>query len=297
MKTTDFIKESIGEDADNMHRDHEVQMARSDCYHAAKYAIELHKMLQGVSETQGMDGWVSEKITLANDYLRTVWEYLSHEQQSDDQAELPMFTFEAAEREFNQSLNEGYYDLNDDGMQPIDLSANPSFKQIVNRYTQLVYQGHAGETSPEEDEEYDAIEQYVAKRFGAKGSAHLQKAGETSYWGRDDGRGTGGSKNSNLGWPSMPVDDFRKTTKGKMHGQDASSKKKIIAKRLGSHPEPTLPESKKPVNEMTAGGTGAGSIGGGVVGALGGKTKSTGKPKKVGNILRRVNPQIGKGIY
>lgn len=154
MKTTDFIKESIGEDADKMHRDHEVQMARSDCYHAAKYAIELHKMLQGVSETQGMDGWVSEKITLANDYLRTVWEYLSHEQQADDQAELPMFTFETAEQQYNETLN-----------------------------------------------------------------------------------------------------------------------------------------------EMTAGGTGAGSIGGGVVGALGGKTKGTGKPKKVGNILRRVNPQIGKGIY
>lgn len=155
MKTTDFIKESIGEDADNMHRDHEVQMARSDCYHAAKYAIELHKMLQGVSEEKGMDGWVSEKITLANDYLRTVWEYLSHEQQADDQPEpgLQMFTFENAEQQYNEKLN-----------------------------------------------------------------------------------------------------------------------------------------------EMTAGGTGAGSMGV-VVGKLGEKAKSTGKPKKVGNILRRVNPQIGKGIY
>ena len=142
-----------------------------------------------------------------------------------------------------QDVAEGYYDLNDEGMQPIDLSSKPSFKQIVNRYTQLVYQGHAGETSPEEDQEYDAIEQYVAKRFGEKGSAHLQKAGEVSYWGRDDKPYGRDSRSSNLGWPSMPGSNFRTTKAGKMHKQDAGSKKHIIGNRLGSHPAPTLPES------------------------------------------------------
>lgn len=142
-----------------------------------------------------------------------------------------------------QGMTEGYYDLNDEGMQPIDLSSKPSFKQIVNRYTQLVYQGHAGETSPEEDQEYDAIEQYVAKRFGEKGSAHLQKAGEVSYWGRDDKPHGRDSRISNLGWPSMPSSNFRTTKAGKMHKQDAGSKKHIIGNRLGSHPAPTLPES------------------------------------------------------
>lgn len=107
MKTTDFIKESIGQDADEMHRDHEVQMARSDCYNAAKYAIELHKMLHRVAEQQGLDGWVSEKITLANDYLRTVWEYLSHEMAMDEQPEMPVFSFESAEQKFENLLNEG----------------------------------------------------------------------------------------------------------------------------------------------------------------------------------------------
>jgi len=107
MKTTDFIKESIGEDADNMHRDHEVQMARSDCYNAAKYAIELHKMLHHVAEQQGLDGWVSEKITLANDYLRTVWEYLNHEMAMDEQPEMPVFSFESAEKNFENLLAEG----------------------------------------------------------------------------------------------------------------------------------------------------------------------------------------------
>ena len=83
MKTTDFINESFVEDAAAAHQDHEVQMARGDCYNAAKYAIELHKLLKNVSEQEGLDGWVSEKITLANDYLRTVTEYLRYEQQSN----------------------------------------------------------------------------------------------------------------------------------------------------------------------------------------------------------------------
>ena len=98
MKTTDFIVESIGQDADEMHRDHEVQMARADCYNAAKYAIELHKILHHIAEEQGLEGWVSEKITLANDYLRTVYEHLTHEMAMKQQDELPAFTFESAEK-------------------------------------------------------------------------------------------------------------------------------------------------------------------------------------------------------
>ena len=109
MKTTDFITEGIAEDADEMHRDHEVQMARADCYNAAKYAIELHKLLHKIAETQGLDGWVSEKITLANDYLRTVHEYLTHEmaQGQQDTVIIPEFSFESANAEFNRLVNEG----------------------------------------------------------------------------------------------------------------------------------------------------------------------------------------------
>lgn len=80
MKTSDFMpKVAIVADAEKMHQDHEVQMAREECYHIASNAIELHKLLQQVSETTGLDGWVSEKITLANDYCRTVKEYLEYE--------------------------------------------------------------------------------------------------------------------------------------------------------------------------------------------------------------------------
>lgn len=78
------IKESLGEDADVMEQDHEVQMARADCFHAAKNAIALHHMLRGMSERQGLEGWVSEKITLAADYLKTVHDYLEYENRKEE---------------------------------------------------------------------------------------------------------------------------------------------------------------------------------------------------------------------
>jgi len=106
MKTTDFINESFVEDAAAAHQDHEVQMARGDCYNAAKYAIELHKLLKNVSEQEGLDGWVSEKITLANDYLRTVTEYLRYEQQSGSSSNMPDFDVRSATQTLDAALGE-----------------------------------------------------------------------------------------------------------------------------------------------------------------------------------------------
>lgn len=83
------ITEGLGQDADLMEQDHEVQMARADCFHAAKNAIELHNILKNISERQGLEGWVSEKITLAADYLRTVKEYLEYETVNDESISLP----------------------------------------------------------------------------------------------------------------------------------------------------------------------------------------------------------------
>jgi len=81
MKPTDFLpeKHSIGQAAINMHVDHEIQMAREECYRAATNAMELHRMLKHISEEEGLQAWASEKITLANDYLRTVKEWLEYE--------------------------------------------------------------------------------------------------------------------------------------------------------------------------------------------------------------------------
>lgn len=106
MKTTDFIKEGyIADDADAMHKDHEVQMARQDCYNSAKNAIELHHLLKQVNEMQGLEGWVSEKISLAADYLRTVKEHLEYELMADAQS-VPVFSAESANHKFDELLSE-----------------------------------------------------------------------------------------------------------------------------------------------------------------------------------------------
>ena len=82
MKSNDFLSEGFVEDANDVHLDHEVQMARADCFHAAEDALILHKLLRNVDEYQGLEGWVASKITLAADYLKTVREYLEYEMMS-----------------------------------------------------------------------------------------------------------------------------------------------------------------------------------------------------------------------
>ena len=79
MKSSQFLEEGFVEDAQDVHLDHEVQMARADCFHAAEDALALHKLLRSIDEQQGLEGWVSAKITLASDYLKTVREYLEYE--------------------------------------------------------------------------------------------------------------------------------------------------------------------------------------------------------------------------
>jgi hypothetical protein len=56
--------------------DHEVEMAVSDLFSAGKNAEKIYNMVRSVSEEDGLEGWVQEKIIKANDYLNTVREYL-----------------------------------------------------------------------------------------------------------------------------------------------------------------------------------------------------------------------------
>jgi hypothetical protein len=66
MKDTSFIPHK----ADR--RDHEVEMARSDLYAAAKDAMRIFKLLKDRSEDEGLMGWQQSYITLAADYLNSV---------------------------------------------------------------------------------------------------------------------------------------------------------------------------------------------------------------------------------
>jgi len=66
------IQEGLADLAQRAEMDHEVQMARSDLYKIAKYAIKLHEMLKNVSEAEGLEGWQQSKITKAADYMGSV---------------------------------------------------------------------------------------------------------------------------------------------------------------------------------------------------------------------------------
>ena len=70
------IQEGLADLAQRAEMDHEVQMARSDLYKIAKYAIKLHDMLKNVSEAEGLEGWKQSKITKAADYIGSVKHYL-----------------------------------------------------------------------------------------------------------------------------------------------------------------------------------------------------------------------------
>ena len=78
-----IVREGLADLADRAERDHEVQMARSDLYKIAKYAIKLHEMLKGVSEEEGLEGWVQSKITKASDYIGSVYHYMDYDEKFD----------------------------------------------------------------------------------------------------------------------------------------------------------------------------------------------------------------------
>lgn len=85
-KALDFISKleevcgcEMEEEHEEEHPDHEVNMGKSQMYHAMKNAKAIHDMLQKVSEREGIEGWVASKLTKASDYLKVVKDYLEYE--------------------------------------------------------------------------------------------------------------------------------------------------------------------------------------------------------------------------
>ena len=87
LEKKETITEGLGEEAARAEQDHEVQMARADCFYAAKDAIELHRILSSISEAEGLEGWVASKITLAADYLRSVKDHLAYKTMTNQVAD------------------------------------------------------------------------------------------------------------------------------------------------------------------------------------------------------------------
>jgi len=65
-------------------RDHEVEMARSDLYAAAKDAMRIYKLLKDRTEDEGLMGWQQSYITLAADYLNSVADSVEYNAQMNE---------------------------------------------------------------------------------------------------------------------------------------------------------------------------------------------------------------------
>lgn len=316
MKPTEFIVETsqIAQEADNMHADHEVQMARSDCYSAAKYAIELHRMLKEVSEQQGLDGWVSEKITLANDYLRSVHEYLSHEMAHGQEQAMMGFTAEAAEYAFDQLLVEDDYD---------DAVAN-----FLSKNKPTVGKTH----KPRKSERLGG-----SRHIG--GSGEKMKASRTGISSKPTGKAIvgqaslaeqGGEDLSQYSTERLKA-YVKKVSGGGVPAFGAGAKLKRVQQELkrresgvaevATSPAPTPQKSGVPsdatttipgmratpadikkanssavIGEMATGG---GSSSGGIATSMGGPghKPTSGVPKKVSNAHKPKKIAVGKGVY
>jgi hypothetical protein len=86
------VREGLGDLAHRAEQDHEVQMARAELYKIAKYAIKLHDILKGVSESEGLEGWVQSKITKAAADIGSVYHHLDYQ---EAEANMPAMAVEA----------------------------------------------------------------------------------------------------------------------------------------------------------------------------------------------------------
>ena len=99
------LKEGLADLAYKVESDHEVQMARAELYKVAKYAIKLHEMLKGVTEKEGLEGWVQSKITKAADYMSSVYHHMDYEQKFDEvQEEIKSVPYEVVKGSNGEAL-------------------------------------------------------------------------------------------------------------------------------------------------------------------------------------------------
>ena len=77
------------EHEDVNHTDHEVSMAKSKLLSSVKSAIRIAKHLKDTSETEGLEGWVASKLTLSEEYLQTVADYMDGEELQEGYKVLP----------------------------------------------------------------------------------------------------------------------------------------------------------------------------------------------------------------
>ena len=75
--------------ADADYTDHEVSMAKSQMLSTMKSVNRIAKHLQDKSESEGLEGWVASKLTMAEDYLQAVADYMDGQEINEGYKVLP----------------------------------------------------------------------------------------------------------------------------------------------------------------------------------------------------------------
>ena len=81
------VVENDAEDVN--HTDHEVSMAKSQLLSSVKSAVRIAKHLKDLSETEGLEGWVASKLTLSEEFLQTVADYMDGQKVDEGYKVLP----------------------------------------------------------------------------------------------------------------------------------------------------------------------------------------------------------------
>ena len=206
MKPTEFIVENstIAQEADDMHRDHEVQMARSQMYSAAQAAIEIHRLLRDISEMEGLEGWVQSKLTLASQYLESVRDYMKYEAVSQE-PEMMAFAESAADYALESLISEeGMKDYVEKNPEKFNEPTRDLYARNTDRFGgdagQPGAKGERKSTGPTVDRSGKSVTGYATGVSKPEGVPRVSKKPITSFGGSMRGGGGGGGSIGDIGY-------------------------------------------------------------------------------------------------
>ena len=220
MKEKDLKETGLADMAYKVDKDHEVQMARADLYKIAKYGIKLHEMLAGISEEQGLDGWVQAKITKAADYLGSVYHHLDYETKFDEVTEskkADKFKHDKPKDIKEDVVQEAYVNTSKDA---VEVLANlRKIGKSIER-GQGEYEGNlANEYANDVWDVYTFIEartnrfQGIDKNAKAAIDAMMELRGEAKKLETEPGSGSNGRFGNQIATVLYPVMEYLYTTK------------------------------------------------------------------------------------
>jgi hypothetical protein len=167
------LNEGLGELAHEAEKDHEVQMARSDLYKIAKYAVAIHKMLKDRSEMDGLEGWVQSKITKSADYMGAVKHYMEGEAMQD--VELAVVPVAG---DMTDAMTMPEESVEEEIQEAVEVTED---REVMVRATNIDYAGPALDKLPtdvnvkvmvnpgdDEDDIFDAVADELEDRYGVK---------------------------------------------------------------------------------------------------------------------------------